>query len=449
MSKRKLRILIAEDDETFARQLSSFLESEGYEVTWAREGREAIRLIQERTIALGFIDLAMPGMDGMQVLQEATLLAPELPLIMLTGHGSIERAVTATKLGAFDFMEKPVSVERILLTIDRALEFSSLAQQNRWMAEDIMNRYRMVGASAAMQSVYDCIERIASADTTVLITGETGTGKELVAMAIHMRSKRSAGPLCKVNCAALPESLIESELFGHKKGSFTGASSDYDGRFVQADGGTLFLDEVGDLSLSAQAKLLRVLQNHEVEPVGGDKPILVNVRIVAATNKNLPKRIEEGLFREDLYYRICIVDLEVPPLRAHKEDIGALANHFLKRFCGENNRYIEALSPACQQVLMRYDWPGNVRQLRSTVEKLGVLARGSHIIPRDIVDVLHLNQRETVTPGKLAHAKRIFERDFIHLALMAHEWNVAATAAALGVDRTNLHRKLQRFGLKR
>ncbi len=449
MVKNNVRILIAEDDENFARQFTGLLESEGYEVAWAREGREAIHLIEARNVSLGFIDLAMPGVDGMQILQEAIRLAPELPLIMLTGHGSIERAVQATKLGAFEFLEKPVSMERILVTIDRALEYHALAQKNRWMAADIMSRYRMVGASAVMQQLYDRIDRVASTDATVLISGETGTGKELVARALHLRSKRNAGPLGKVNCAAIPEQLIESQLFGHKKGAFTGAVEDYSGRFVQADGGTLLLDEIGDLSLSAQAKLLRVLQSHEVEPVGGTRSILVDVRIIAATNKDLQARIKAGLFRDDLFYRIAIVDIEVPPLREHKEDIASLANHFLSLFCEENNRYIEEFSPACQQVLLHYDWPGNVRQLRAVVEKLGVLAQGSRITPRDILEVLNLKNDYSALSSKLSVARKMFERDFIHQALVAHNWNVAATAAALDVDRTNLHRKMQHYGLKR
>ncbi|HQG44057.1 MAG TPA: sigma-54 dependent transcriptional regulator, partial [bacterium] len=332
------RILIAEDDSAFAAQLASVLEGEGFEAIQAKDGNEAIKRLSLGDLEIALIDLSMPGLDGMQVLERAASLAPGLPLVVITGNATIDRAVQATRLGAFDFLEKPVNLDRLLLTVERALEWRHLEQKTNWMGAEIMNRYQMVGTSTAMQSVYARIERVAPTESTVLITGETGTGKELVAMAIHLRSKRSAGPFMRVNCAAIPETLIESELFGHRKGAFTGAIENYDGKFRLADGGTLFLDEIGDLSLPAQAKLLRVLQSHEVEAVGGSRPLPIDVRIIAATNRTLTEQIARGLFREDLYYRVCVVDIQLPPLRERREDIPELSAFFLRQFCERYNR---------------------------------------------------------------------------------------------------------------
>ncbi|HNW58129.1 MAG TPA: sigma-54 dependent transcriptional regulator [bacterium] len=448
MKHTKGRILIAEDDPAFAVQLASALQGEGYETDIARDGNEAVKLLAQGDLAIGLLDLAMPGLDGMQVLERAAALAPGLPLVIITGNATIDRAVQATRLGAFDFLEKPVNLDRLLLTVERALEWRHLEQKNNWMAAEIMNRYRMVGTSRIMQAVYARIDRVAPTESTVLITGETGTGKELVAMAIHLRSKRSAGPFMRVNCAAIPDTLIESELFGHRKGAFTGAVENYDGKFLQADGGTLFLDEIGDLSLSAQAKLLRVLQSHEVEAVGGNRPRPIDVRIISATNRNLTEQISKGLFREDLFYRVCVVDIQLPPLRERKEDIPELSAEFLRQFCERHNRRLGELSPAALSILMSYHWPGNVRQLRSCIERAVVLTTGDALSEEELKQTVGLPAGDAGMPT-LKEARERFEKEYIAQILQAHHWKMEASAATLGIDRTNLYKKVQKLGIRR
>ncbi len=394
----KGNILIAEDDAAFAAQLASLLEAEGYRIFFARDGREALNIIGQQSIDVGLLDLAMPGMDGMEVLHHAHQEEWEVPLIVITGHASIDRAVHATRMGAFDFLEKPVDADRVLLTVERAVEKHTLARKSRWMAAEIMNRYRMVGTSAVMQRVYQQIEQVAATDSTVLITGETGTGKELVAMAIHMRSRRASEPLVGINCAAIPDTLIESELFGYKKGAFTGAVDEYEGKLAAANHGTLFLDEIADLTLSAQAKLLRVLQSHEFERIGENKPRQVDVRVLAATNKNLQERVAQKLFREDLFFRVCVVDIYLPPLRQRKEDIPDLANYFVKQFCESYNRYVEGISPAALRRMMEYHWPGNVRQLRSVIERALIMSTGP-VIEKEAI---HFSEPSHTTSAPVA-----------------------------------------------
>ncbi len=450
MFNPKPKVLIAEDDEAFARQLSETLTGENYDVAIAHDGSEALRILQNYTIDLGFIDMAMPGVDGMKVLADAQKIAPEVPLIMITGYATIDRAVQATRLGAYDFIEKPVSLDRILLTTERALEKRRLQLKSRWMSEEILSRYKMVGTSNAMQQVYSMIDKIAPANSTVLIYGETGTGKELVAMAIHLQSKRSNGPYVRVNCAAIPDTLIESELFGHKQGAYTGATADKIGKFVKANNGTILLDEVGDLSPSAQAKILRVLQEHEVEPVGDNRVLKVDVRIIAATNKNLTSLISEGKYREDLFYRLNAVEIHLPALRDRKEDIPELAYYFLTYFCQQNNRYIQGFKPQAIQLLMQPDWPGNVRQLRSTIERLVIFATGELITVADVTRVMQM-QHFMQTPNLLSYqqANELFQREFLTQALTAHDWNITAAADSLQIDRTNLYKKMQRLGIRK
>ncbi|HOC24247.1 MAG TPA: sigma-54 dependent transcriptional regulator [bacterium] len=449
MKRIKGRVLIAEDDSAFAAQLASVLEGEDYQVVLARDGNEAVRQIAGGELDIGFIDLAMPGLDGMQVLEKAVGIAPDLPLVVITGHASIDRAIQATRLGAFDFLEKPVNLERVLLTVERALGWRQLEQKNNWMAAEIMNRYRMVGTSPGMQDIYARIDQVAPTESTVLITGETGTGKELVAMAIHLRSHRAAGPFMRVNCAAIPDTLIESELFGHRKGAFTGATENHDGKFMQAAGGSLFLDEIGDLSQPAQAKLLRVLQSREVEAVGAARPQPVDVRIIAATNKNLTECISKGLFREDLYYRVCVIDINLPPLRERKEDIPELSGHFLNYFCGQYNRRLEGFTPAALQTLMNYHWPGNVRQLRSCIERAVILARGESLSEADLRLMMSGKPVSEEAPATLRQARERFEKSYIEQVLKSHDWKMEESAATLGIDRTNLYKKMQKLGIHR
>jgi two-component system nitrogen regulation response regulator NtrX len=441
-------VLIAEDDHAFTDELAKTLSSEGYEISCARDGAEALRLLSEKAFDVGLIDLAMPGVDGLEVLNSAAELYPTIPLIMITGYATIEHAIRATRLGAFDFIEKPFSIDRLLLTIERALEKKKLLQTNRWMAQEILSRYQMVGASPAMQQVYERIERISSSDSTVLITGDTGTGKDLAARAVHMRSRRSNGPFVRVNCAAIPDTLIESELFGYKKGAFTNALRDYAGKFEQANGGTIFLDEIGDLSPSAQAKVLRTLQDHEVTPLGSLHTLTVNVRVITATNKNLLQLIAEKQFREDLYYRICVVELQMPGLQDRLQDIPVLAHHFLRQFCDQHNRAIRDFEPAGMQLLLQHTWPGHIRQLRTVIERLVLYSNSDMITARLVDSVLHPDRpSDNLAIKSLHEAKAEFEADYIQKVLLMHNYNMQATAESLGIDRTNLFKKMQRLGI--
>ena len=445
----KPKVLIAEDDEAFAEQLAESLKSENYNVIIAHDGSEALKILKNSAVDLGFIDLSMPGIDGMQVLEQAQTTAPDVPLIMITGYASIEKAVQATKLGAYDFIEKPVSLDRLLLTAKHALEKRKLQLQNYWMAEEILSRYEMIGTSQSMQEIYDLIDKIAPTNSTVLITGETGTGKELVTRALHARSKRADGPFVRINCAAIPDNLLESELFGYKKGAFTNAFQDKKGKIEMANQGSLFLDEIGDLSPSSQAKILRTLEDHVITPIGGVDDLEIDVRIFAATNKNLSELIEQGLFRADLFYRLQTIEISLPTLAEKNEDIPQLAQYFLTYFCAENNKYIKGFTAGAMHLLMQQQWPGNVRQLKSTIERLVILSSSEEITVDEISLVLKtqsvMNMRHFETYQEAEHA---FQRDFFTQALHAHNWNVSETAKSLKIDRTNLYKKMQKLGIK-
>jgi DNA-binding NtrC family response regulator len=447
---KKATVLIAEDDRAFTAELAKTLSGEGYEISCARDGAEALRLLAEKPFDVGLIDLAMPGVDGLEVLNRAAELFPAIPLIMITGYATIDHAIQATRLGAYDFIEKPFNLDRLLLTLERALEKKKLLQTNTWMAQEILSRYQMVGASPAMQQVYERIERVSNSDSTVLITGETGTGKELAARAVHMHSRRRNGPFVRVNCAAIPDTLIESELFGYKKGAFTNAVRDYAGKFEQANGGTIFLDEIGDLSPTAQAKVLRTLQEHEVTPLGSHHTLTVNVRVITATNKNLLQLIAEKQFREDLYYRICVVELQMPGLQERLEDLPALAHHFLHYFCDQHNRAIRDIEPAGLQLLLQHTWPGHIRQLRTIIERLVLYSSGDMISARLVDSVLHPDHpAENLSIKSLQEAKEDFEAGYIQKVLLVHDFNMQATADTLGIDRTNLFKKMQRLGIRK
>lgn len=448
MSDHKPNLLIAEDDSGFANQLIETFKGEGYRVIHAKDGHEAVNCLQNENIDMGFIDLAMPGLDGLEVLERATKIAPEIPLVMITGYASIDKAVRAIQLGAYDFLEKPASIDRLLLSAQHALEKGALSRKNRWMSNEINAKYQMIGKSESMKKVYELIDRIAQVNSPVLITGETGTGKELVARALHMQSPRSDKPFIKLNCAALPETLIESELFGYHRGAYTGAEKNHPGKFVQANNGTLFLDEVGDLSLSAQAKLLRVLQDHKVDPIGGETPVQVNVRVLAASNKNFGELIQVNQFRRDLFYRLNNFEIQLPPLRERREDIGELANYFLKQFCEEYNRYFDVLDKDAISILLKYEWPGNIRELRALVDRLVVLSKSDHLSADDIQ--IHLKSVDNVFNDSSYHdAMKRLERDLITDTLIAHQWKVADAAKSLKLDRTNLYKKMHQLGIKK
>src|SRR3954470_8048519 len=369
----KARILVVDDEAEIRRSVRMILEYEGYDVQEASSGPEGLAMIERETLDLVFLDIKMPGLDGLEALQRIRQTNESLPVVIISGHGTVSTAVEATKAGAFDFIEKPLASERVLLTIRNALDQTRLADENRNLKRAVEVRHQMVGESPALRHVWDAIKRAAPTNATVLLLGESGVGKELVARSIHRNSLRNRERFVQVNCAAIPEELIESELFGHEKGSFTGATEKQIGKFEQADRGTIFLDEVGDMSPKTQAKVLRVLQEGEVERIGSARTIKVDVRVIAATNKNLEEEIEKGHFREDLYFRLSVIPIRVPPLRDRREDIPALVRHFAEFFSRENNVRQKRISAAALDALTRYRWRGNIRELRNTVERMIIM----------------------------------------------------------------------------
>ena len=454
--RRKPLVLVADDEDDIRASLRMILEYEGIEQVEARSGPEALQSVADAHPDAVLLDIKMPRMDGLEVLAELRRRDADLPVVVISGHGTIATAVQATKLGAFDFMEKPLERDRVLLVLRNAFEQRRLRAENRDLRLSFEERFRMVGSSPALKQVQAAVARAAPAKAAVLITGESGTGKELVARAIHRNSPRAERPFVKVNCAAIPEELIESELFGHVKGSFTGAHRDQLGKFVQADGGTIFLDEVGDMSLKTQAKVLRVLQDGEVEPVGAAKTLTVDVRVVAATNKNLPAEIAAGTFREDLYFRLNVIPIAIAPLRERREDVAPLVAHFSETFCRENDSRAKRFTPEALQALSELPWRGNLRELRNAVERLLIMTPGESIRPSDIPSGIGLALAADAAPGTPAvpvHAatlqdfKDTAERAFLVTKLREHDWNIAATAKAIDTPRSNLYKKLEAYGI--
>jgi two-component system nitrogen regulation response regulator NtrX len=459
--RSKARILVVDDESDIRASLKMILEYEGMEFIEADSGPKAIEKVEDEDPDAVLLDIKMPRMDGLEVLAEVRRKRPSLPVIMISGHGTIATAVEATKLGAFDFMEKPLERERVLLVLRNALEKRRLEETVREYQISVEERYRLIGESQALRETQEAVTRVAPTKASVLITGESGTGKELVARAIHRNSPRADRPFVKVNCAAIPEELIESELFGHVKGSFTGAVKDQVGKFVRADGGTIFLDEVGDMSLKTQAKVLRALQDGEVEPVGAAKTLTVDVRVVAATNKDLPAEIRENRFREDLYFRLNVVPLHMPPLRERQEDVEPLVLHFTETFCRENNYRTVSFSEAAIDQLSRLPWHGNVRELRNAVERLIILTSSDTIDADDLPAGLGMDlQQEKSAAGGLPQGvdqenatlqqfKDSAERAYLVAKLNANDWNIAATAKAIETPRSNLYKKLEAYGISR
>ncbi|PYV13988.1 MAG: Fis family transcriptional regulator [Acidobacteria bacterium] len=445
------RMLVVDDEGGVRSSLQGILQDEGFEAHAAASGEECLALLGKKEFAVVLLDVWLPGLDGLAVLEAIRRVSPLTSVIMISGHGSIESAVRATKLGAFDYVEKPLSLEKMLLVVKNALHQRRLEEENRQLREQIYERYVMIGDSVPMQALRQQIEFAAPTNGRVLIYGENGTGKELVAHLLHMHGARRDKPFIEMNCAAIPEELIESELFGHVKGSFTGASEDKEGKFVQADRGTLFLDEIGDMSLKTQAKVLRVLEDQRFTPVGGSASVKVDVRVIASTNKNLEREIELGNFREDLYYRLNVIPFQVPPLRERKEDIPALTRYFLEDFAKQNGRKPPSLTRRAQEALEGYPWPGNVRELRNIMERLIIMT------PRNRVDVFDLPQAilnralvlvsEPDETTSLQQARERFERDFILQKLVESKGNVSRAAAALDVERSNLYRKMRQLGI--
>jgi DNA-binding NtrC family response regulator len=443
------RILIADDEPNLRSTLGRTLRAEGYETSEARDGVEAVSALRRGGIDLVVLDLAMPRLDGFGVLAELEEEESAPPVIVLTAHASLENAVRAVRHGAFDFLEKPPAGEAVLLRVRRALE---RARVDAEAAEAPAGRQGLIGDSASMRELLATIERVAPTAARVLIAGENGVGKELVARAIHELSPRSEGPLVRVNCAAIPSELFEAELFGHVKGAFTGAVAQRRGRFERASGGTLFLDEVGEIPSNVQPKLLRALEDGEIERVGAERGTRVDVRVIAATNRDLPTLVAEGSFRQDLYYRLEVVTVRVPPLREHAEDVPALARHFLERACADSGRRPLELSPEAEQLLGAQEWPGNVRQLRNLMERLAILAAGPTVGADAVAKHLGATPAagsEGPAAGPLAEAVSAFERRFIVACLERHQGNVAAAARELEVDRSSLYKKLRALGIER
>jgi two-component system nitrogen regulation response regulator NtrX len=436
------------------------LEYEGMEMVEAASGPEGLERATSYDPDVILLDIKMPRMDGLEVLTKLVEQETRAPVVMISGHGTISTAVEATRLGAFDFMEKPLERDRVLLVIRNALEQLRLQQENLQFRHSREERFRMVGESPALKQVQDAISRSAPTKAAVLITGESGSGKELAARAVHRGSTRSRKPFIRVNCAAIPEELIESELFGHVKGSFTGAVKDQVGKFVQADGGTIFLDEIGDMSLRTQSKVLRVLQDGEVEPVGAARSLTVDVRVIAATNKDLPEEIREGRFREDLYFRLNVIPITVPPLRERRDDIEGLTIWFVESFCKENNAKVKKFSPEAMELLRKLPWQGNIRELRNAVERLLIMTPGETIEATDIPAGLGagLGSRSDAPSGamlipgddlSLQEFKESAEKAFLEARLRENDGNVAATAKAIKTPRSNLYKKLEAYGLQR
>jgi two-component system nitrogen regulation response regulator NtrX len=443
----KARVLIIDDEEAIRSSLKMIFEYEGYEVLLAANGPAGLRAAEKEDPDLIFLDIKMPQLDGLDVLKRLKAEDGSPPVVILSGHGTVKTAVEATKLGAYDFIEKPPESERILLVARNALGLKKLRDENRRLRLSFDERYRMEGASPALERVSEAVRRAAPTNATVLITGESGVGKELAARAIHRNSLRKDEAFVQVNCAAIPEELIESELFGHEKGSFTGATEKQIGKFELAHKGTIFLDEVGDMSLRTQAKVLRVLQEGEVERIGSQRTIQVDVRVIAATNKKLEELIEKGEFREDLFFRLSVIPIRVPPLRERPEDIPLLVEHFMRQFCADNNFRPKTFAPATLDALKRHPWRGNVRELKNAVERLLIMVEGDEIRPEHLAEVLYQPKDEPSSAATLRDFKESAERAFLVGKLRENGWNISGTAAAIGTPRSNLYKKLEQYGI--
>jgi two-component system nitrogen regulation response regulator NtrX len=457
------RILIIDDEPNIRKTMEMIHKGAGWETDSADSGEAGLTKIRSEDYDLVYLDMSMPGMSGIDVLKEIKLLRPQLPVVILTGQGTIELAVEAIKIGAFDFLEKEVGKEKILLTSSHAWEMSSLERENEKLRTRVLGDRKILGASKDIAGVLEQVAKVAPTSTRVLILGESGTGKELIAREIHRRSKRSGRAFVKVNCAAIPEELIEAELFGSVKGAYTGSVRTREGKFRAADNGTIFLDEVGDMSLKVQTKVLRVLQEGEVERVGSDQIITVDVRVIAATNKDLKAEVAAGRFREDLFFRLNVVPITAPPLRSHPDDIPVLARAFLEEYCVENDIPLKKIDPRVSEILASYSWPGNVRELRNQIERMVIMSQGRTITIKDVSEEIRrggaaVNLAEssdepadqgsaTFEGMPIQEAKKLLEETLIKNTLDRNGWNVTRAAEELGLERTNLHKKIKAYGL--
>jgi two-component system, NtrC family, nitrogen regulation response regulator NtrX len=451
-------ILVVDDESGVRTALAAVLRDEGYAVDAVESGEACLARLERQRYELLLLDVWLPNLDGLETLERARRLDPDLPVVVISGHGNIETAVKAIRSGAHDFVEKPLSLEKIVLTVKNALRQRRLEVENRSLKQQVEQRYSMVGESAALRTLRAEIARAAPSNGRVLIYGESGSGKELVARNLHAQSLRANGPFIEVNCAAIPEDLIESELFGHVRGAFTGAHAARTGKFELADGGTLFLDEIGDMSLKTQAKVLRALQEQRIEPIGGAAAVAIDVRVIAATNKRLEDEIRRGAFREDLFFRLNVLPFKVPPLRERLEDVPALVAHFLVELAYEYGRRPKEISPEALAALRNQEWRGNIRELRNTIERLVIMA------PSERIEAVHLHDpNDTASPSRpavsaateveleenagLAAAREAFERRYIWARYQACEGNMSRTAELLQVERSNLYRKMKAYGL--
>ena len=448
-----IKILVADDEPSHRQMIEAVLAAEGYEVTQAEDGQAAISAIEDRFYDLVIMDIRMPNVDGIQALQKIKQISPDIPVIIMTAYASVGTAVDALKSSAYDYLIKPLDIEELKILVAKALHHHQLEQENIYLKERLNDRFdfsNIIGHSPAMKKLFETMALVAPSEATVIIVGESGTGKELIANAIHQNSPRKDRPFIKVNCAALPETLLESELFGHEKGAFTGAIARKQGRFQLAHNSSIFLDEIAEMAPATQAKILRVLQEREFEPVGSTQTIKVDTRVIAATNKNLEEEIREGRFREDLYYRLNVVTVDVPPLHLRREDIPILADFFLKPYAEKNRRLIKGFTPRATDLLMRYDWPGNVRELENIIERAVIMARGEMITPLEFpIDLQNLDEelkesRIDLTPGR---SLKEVEKVMILRTLEEAGGNRTHAARILGISRRTLQLKLKEYGI--
>ncbi len=456
MAEQSHRILVVDNDDSFRRVVAGQLSREGYDVLEAGEGGMALRLLEAESVDLVLTDLQMPGLDGLGLLAELSATRPDLPVIIMTAFATVENAVEALRRGAVDYLTKPIERADLVNRVGRSLELEDLRRENqrlRVLVQEEFDLAGMVGRSRRMQEVFDMARRVAGTDTTVLISGESGTGKELLARAIHQHSRRAEGPFIPINCGAIPETLLESELFGHRKGAFTGAIRDNEGRFRAAEGGTVFLDEVAELPLQLQVKLLRVLQERAVDTIGVDVPIEVDVRIIAASNQDLQLAMREGRFREDLYYRLSVVPISIPPLRARQQDIPLLFDHLLREACRKQGREILRVEAPVYERLLGYAWPGNVRELQNLAERLAVLIDGERITSGDLPESIGSPEpvSERMVEGLVTSGAPLaeIEKEILATSLENNDWNQSRTARALGITRNTLIYRMRKYSLRR
>jgi DNA-binding NtrC family response regulator len=446
--KRKVRILVVDDEESMRDSLSEWLREDGYEVESVESGEEAIEKVKKSKWTAALVDLKMPGMDGIETMREIKKLDKDLPVIIITAYATVDTAVTAMKEGAYDYIVKPFNPEEISMMLGKLVERQSLLLENIYLRKQLMRAYQfedLVGKNKKMQDIFELIKTVADSKSTILIQGETGTGKELIARAIHNTSSRRKGPFVTLSCAALPASLLEAELFGYEKGAFTDAKTTKRGKLELAHGGTLFLDEIGDISPKTQVDLLRFLQEREFRRLGGEENIKVDVRVVAATNKNLKTLVEQGKFREDLFYRLNVITIDVPPLRERKEDIPLLVSHFLEKYNIENKKSIERVSEDAMELILSYHWPGNVRELENCIERAVVICKGNLIKPSDLPDYIRVpvspSYKEDMTLEEL-------EKIHIEKILTKYKFNIQKSSEVLGIDRATLYRKIKKYNIK-